>query len=73
MDTTGIETIPTSWDEERDGRFFRLTASLFPSEFCAGAGALLASYDRDEAIETAAPATARITSASHRSPARSTR
>jgi hypothetical protein len=34
------------WDAERDA-FFRMTATLFPPAFSAGAGVLLASYDED--------------------------
>jgi hypothetical protein len=42
------ESIPQVWDDERDCLFFRLTVSLFSSEFCYGASVLLASYDADE-------------------------
>ena len=49
MNTT-IETIPQQWDDERDARFFRLTAALFTPAFCHGAGVLLASYDPDDTV-----------------------
>jgi hypothetical protein len=42
------ENIPQVWDDERDCPFFRLTGSLFSSEFCYGAGVLLASYDAED-------------------------
>jgi hypothetical protein len=54
MNTT-IETIPTVWDDERDGQFFRITASLFEPHFCSGAGGLLASYDPDDTFADSAP------------------
>jgi hypothetical protein len=44
---SSTESIPQTWDEERDGRFFRITAALFGADFCYGAGVLLASYDED--------------------------
>jgi hypothetical protein len=64
MTGTAIETIPTTWDDERDVAFFRITASLFSCEFTFGAGVLLASYDVDidvKAVSTAseAPTTTR--------------
>ena len=45
--STTTESIPQTWDDERDGRFFRITAALFGADFCYGAGVLLASYDDD--------------------------
>lgn len=48
MTATPIETIPTMWDDSRDGAFFRITARLFSCDFCFGASVLLASYDVDE-------------------------
>lgn len=53
------ESIPQVWDDERDGQFFRITASIFTSSFCYGAGVLLASYDTDDL------ATADVESASY--------
>ena len=44
---SSTECIPQTWDDERDGRFFRITAALFGAELCYGAGVLLASYDED--------------------------
>ena len=37
------ETIPTTWDDLRDGTFFRIVAGLFSESFVYGAGVLLAS------------------------------
>jgi hypothetical protein len=44
MTSTDIENLPASWDDARDVPFFRITAALFSSEFCFGAGTLLARY-----------------------------
>ena len=49
MNTT--ESIPQVWDVERDTQFFRLTADVFPRQFCAGASVLLASYDADDDLD----------------------
>lgn len=54
MTATGIERIPTTWDDERDSAFFRLVAGVFAPEFTYGAGVLLASYDVE--FDTAAAA-----------------
>ena len=48
MSATPIATIPTTWDDSRDGAFFRITAGLFSGDFCLGAGVLLANYDVDD-------------------------
>lgn len=49
-----IESIPQVWDDERDGRFFHITQSLFDPSYCYGAGVLLASYNpEDEFVATA--------------------
>ena len=45
MNSTRSHTIPQDWDEARDIPFFRVTAPLFSSAFCFGAGVLLASND----------------------------
>ena len=45
-----IESIPQVWDDERDGQFFRITASLFDPSYCYGAGVLLASYDPEDEL-----------------------
>ena len=61
-----IESIPQVWDDERDGQFFRITASLFDPSYCYGAGVLLASYDTDDELlattfhETSAPQSAAV-------------
>ena len=47
MTTIRVETLPATWDDARDLPFFRITARLFTSDFCFGAGVLLASYDDD--------------------------
>jgi hypothetical protein len=44
--TQHLETVPASWTTA-DEDFFRTTWDAFPSEFLAGAGVLLASYDDD--------------------------
>ena len=56
MATYGTEDIPSSWDDVRDTAFFRITASLFSTEFTLGASVLLASYD--EAYEAPTPVVA---------------
>lgn len=45
MTSTSTENLPATWDDARDIPFFRITAALFPPEFCFGASALLESYD----------------------------
>ena len=54
MTTTRVE-LPAIWDDARDLPFFRITAGLFPPDFCLGATVLLASYD-DDTVEVT-PAT----------------
>ena len=50
------DTLPATWDDARDGEFFRMTADLLSASFTAGAGVLLASYDdEDTALATPAP------------------
>lgn len=56
MSTQTHESIPSTWVDERDVPFFRLTARLFSSPFVAGAGVLLASYDVDEPSAGSLPA-----------------
>ena len=46
MDASGTETVPQVWDDALDPVFFRITAPLFPAEFCLGASVLLAGNDR---------------------------
>ena len=45
------ESIPQVWDDERDGQFFRITASIFSTSYCYGASVLLASYDTDDLVD----------------------
>jgi hypothetical protein len=40
-----IESVPSLWDEERDGAFFRLVSRLFSPEVVYTAGVLLAGND----------------------------
>ena len=40
-----FESIPETWDDKRDSAFFRIVCAVFPANFVAGAGTLLASYD----------------------------
>ena len=54
MNSRRVHTIPQDWDEARDIPFFRVTARLFSSAFCAGATVLLASYDDDCGTSTVA-------------------
>ena len=55
MNSSTFNTSP--WDDEADGTFFGLTATLFPTAFTYGASVLLASYDPDdEGIAAPAPA-----------------
>ena len=56
MATYGTADLPSSWDDDRDTAFFRITASLFSTAFTFGASVLLASYD--EACEAATPVVA---------------
>lgn len=42
-----LDASPMEWADERDGVFFRITASLFPADFVYGASVLLASYDAE--------------------------
>jgi hypothetical protein len=52
--TTIQESLPTSWTAA-DDHFFRVTKDLFPQEFLAGAGVLLASYDDEFARADSPP------------------
>jgi hypothetical protein len=45
MSASHIESIPMTWDDERDGSFFRCVRDLFTPSFLQGAGVLLASHD----------------------------
>lgn len=52
MNATAVDTVPTTWIDERDVPFFRITASLFSPEFVLGASVLLATYDPYAAISS---------------------
>ena len=56
------ESIPQVWDDERDGQFFHITASLFTPAYCCGASVLLASYDPEDAFTVAADTRAQTAS-----------
>jgi hypothetical protein len=58
--TAATETVPTTWIDERDVPFFRVTASLFDPEFVLGATVLLASYDSDAIIAAARRTLAKV-------------
>lgn len=61
MTTAGAEALPTEWNDDRDGAFFRITATLFPSAFVGGASVLLAGYDDDcESVASTASDTAPV-------------
>jgi hypothetical protein len=53
MITTGLETIPSTWDDQRDEAFFRITRALFSASFTFGAGVLLSSYDVEPGVSDA--------------------
>ena len=69
---TALESLPAAWSTA-DDTFFRVVSALFPPEFTAGAGVLLASYDEEpEATPAAAaPAAERGDRAARRVPVRS--
>jgi hypothetical protein len=41
MNATIVEAVPTTWVDERDVAFFRVTEGVFSPTFLAGASALL--------------------------------
>ena len=51
---TAVETVPDTWDSERDERFFRATARLLPPAVVEAASSLLASYDEPSTTGVAA-------------------
>lgn len=55
MTAAGTEALPTTWNDDRDGAFFRITATLFPPAFTSGASVLLASYDDECAPMASTP------------------
>ena len=44
---TRLETLPLTWDAQRDETFFRIVADVFDARYCLGASMLLASNDLD--------------------------
>jgi hypothetical protein len=44
---TTIETIPTTWDDVRDGQFFRITAHVLDARLVEAATTLLAANDNE--------------------------
>jgi len=60
----GLNSNTNPWDDEADGVFFALTATLFAPSYTYGAGVLLASYDDEcETAVSSAPAAAPATTA----------
>jgi hypothetical protein len=45
MNATPVESIPQTWNDNRDAPFFSITADLFSAEFCWVASLLLGSFD----------------------------
>lgn len=41
----GTESVPTSWDDDRDGQFFRIVAHLLSAQLLEAASSLLAAND----------------------------
>ena len=41
------ETIPTTWDDARDGQFFRITAHVFDARFLEATSSLLTANDSE--------------------------
>jgi hypothetical protein len=42
-----IESVPTTWDDARDGTFFRVTLHALDARFLEAGTVLLAANDRD--------------------------
>lgn len=40
-----IESVPTTWDDVRDGGFFRIVGHLLEAQYLEGASGLLAAND----------------------------
>jgi hypothetical protein len=40
-----IESVPTTWDDARDGQFFRIVSHVLDARFMEGASCLLAAND----------------------------
>jgi hypothetical protein len=56
--TQNPESVPQTWDDQRDNDFFRIVSSLFGAEFAFGASVLLAANDIDIDIDGTPPAVA---------------
>jgi hypothetical protein len=64
--STTLESLPTTWSTA-DETFFHVVASVFPTEFTAGAGVLLGSYDDEQLPVLAAVPTTRAAAGAERS------
>jgi len=42
-----IESVPTTWDDVRDGQFFRIVCHVLDAALLEGASALLGANDSD--------------------------
>ena len=42
-----LDSVPTTWDDARDGQFFRIGSHVLPAHLVAGSSALLAANDVD--------------------------
>jgi hypothetical protein len=51
----GLNSNTNPWDDEADGVFFALTATLFAPSYTYGAGVLLASYDLEDEVGAPSP------------------
>lgn len=47
-----IESVPTTWDDDRDGHFFRIVSHVLQARFLEAATSLLAAND-DEFVAAA--------------------
>jgi hypothetical protein len=56
MTITSLESVPQTWDDQRDNDFFRIVSSLFTPDFVYGAGVLLAGNDVEIDDSTSATA-----------------
>jgi hypothetical protein len=56
--TQNPESVPQTWDDQRDNDFFRIVTSLFPPDFTYGASVLLAANDVD--VDEPVPASAEL-------------
>jgi hypothetical protein len=44
---TRIESVPTTWDDVRDGQFFRIVSHVLAARVLEGASSLLAANDAE--------------------------